>query len=69
MNQRMATAILIYANEASKNISCIRIFQQLSHHFVEDLLELSSPGVANLVVFRRKTFGPLNLVPSGDFVN
>ena len=44
-----------------------QLVKQLSHHFGEDLLVLSSPGVANLVVFRSKTLGLLKMVPPDDY--
>lgn len=44
-----------------------QLMKQLSHHFGEYLLVLSSPGVANLVVFKSKTLGLLKLVPSDDY--
>ena len=44
-----------------------QLVKQLLHHVGEDLLVLSSPGVAHLIVFRSKTLGLLKLVPSDDY--
>ena len=55
-----------YKSLGGNDLSRTQLIQSLSEQFGSDLLVLFSPGVANLIAFRKKVSGLLKLVPVED---